>query len=257
MKRISWFLSILGVTLGFIFGLYYAWEISPINPKDALPSDLEPHFQEEYQTLIALAYANTGNFSRATRRLEMLPESNSAEGLRALSQQHLATGRSGADVLAVAQLAAALSNPTKPISTLQQFRDTATPTTSPIPTATLLPTPSQTATPIPTYNLGSQEKICDPEQGSPMIQVLVFNAAGDPVPGIEVLIFGDQGEDHFFTGLKPEVSPGYGDFIMSEGINYTAKIAGSTQTITGLAVEECIQDDGAYPGSWLLTFEEP
>jgi len=257
MRRISWFLSTLGVTLGFIFGLYYAWEISPINPKDARPSDLEPHFQEEYQTLIALAYANTGNLSRATRRLEILPESNSPDVLRALSQQHLANGRPEADVLAVAQLAAALSNPTKPVSTLQQFHDTATPTTSPLPTTTLLPTPSQTATPIPTYQLRSQEKICDSDPGSPMIQVLVFDALGDPVPGVEVLIFWDQGEDHFFTGLKPEVSPGYGDFLMSDGITYTAKITGSTQTITGLKVEECIQDDEAYPGSWLLTFEEP
>ena len=256
MRRISWFLFILGVTLGFIFGLYYAWDISPVDPKDAKPSDLEPQFQAEIQTLIALAYANTGNRSRAIRRLESFPDSNSAEDLRALAQQNLAEGRSEEDVLAVAQLAAALSNPTRPTSTPQQFSKTAIATSPPTQTPTRVPTPTQTSTPIPAYQLRYQEKVCDPTMDSPFIQVLVYDDVGEPVPGVEVLILWEQGEDHFFTGLKPEVSPGYGDFTMSPGTTYTIQIAGSTQMIPGLEVEECIRDDEVYPSSWLLIFDE-
>jgi hypothetical protein len=256
MRRISWFLFILGVTLGFIFGLYYAWEISPLDPKDAKPSDLEPHFQAEVQTLIALAYANTGNLSRAIRRLDPFPDSNSAESLRALAQQNLADGRSEEDVLAVAQLAAALTNPTKPTSTPQQIPKTAISTSPPTQTSTTVPAPTQTSTPIPAYQLRSQEKVCDPTLDSPLIQVLVYDAVGEPVPGVEVLILWEQGDDHFFTGLKPKVSPGYGDFTMSPGTTYTIQIASSSQTITSLEVEDCIQDDEVYPGSWLLIFGE-
>jgi hypothetical protein len=257
MRRISWFLSILGVTLGFIFGLYYAWEISPIDPKDAKPSDLEPHFQAEVQTLIALAYANTGNLPRAVRRLEAFPDSNSAEALRALAQRNLADGRSEEDVLAVAQLAAALTNPTRLTSTPQLTSKTAVSPSPPTQTPTREPpVPTQTSTPVPDYQLRSREKVCDPTLDSPLIQVLVYDAAGDPVPGVEVLILWEQGDDHFFTGLKPEVSPGYGDFTMSPGMTYTIQIAGSTQSIPGLEVEECIQDDEIYPGAWLLIFDE-
>jgi hypothetical protein len=256
MRRISWFLFILGLTLGFIFGLFYAWQISPINPKDAEPSDLEPHFKVEVQTLIALAYANTGNFTRAIRRLDAFPDSNSAESLRALAQKNLAEGRSEEDVLAMAQLAAALSNPTRSTTTPSQNVSTKIPTLLPSQTPTRVPTPAQTFTPIPAYQLRSQEKVCDPMLDAPLIQVMIFDAAGDPVPGIEVLIRWEEGDDHFFTGLKPEVNPGYGDFMMSPGIPYTLLIAGSSQTISGLEAEECNQDDEAYPGSWLLIFDE-
>jgi hypothetical protein len=256
MRRISWFLFFSGVALGFIFGLYYAWEISPIDPKDARPTDLEPQFQVEYETLIALAYVNTGNISRAVRRVDEFPGLNSADTLQALAQQLLADGRSEEDVLAVAQLASALSNPTKPTPIPQKAQITATPTIPPTSTQTPLPIQTQTSTPIPVYQLYSQEKICDPAFDPPLIQVLIFDAAGDPVPGVEVLIIWGQGEDHFFTGLKSEIDPGYGDFAMNPGITYSVLIAGSGQTITDLESEECTRDDEVYPGSWLLTFEK-
>jgi hypothetical protein len=257
MRRIGWFLFILGMTLGFIFGLYYAWEISPFIPQDAKPSDLQPDSQIEYQTLIALAYANTGNISRAIRRLETLPESNSAESLSALAQRHLADGRPEEYVLAVAQLAAALENPTQRAPILQETSGIATPTSPPTQTPTNVPLPTRTSTPIPAYQLHSQEKVCDPLLGIPLLQVLVFDVTGEPVPGVEVVVSWESGDNRFFTGLKPDVSPGYGDFIMSVDIPYTIRIGDSGQSITGLEVEDCVTDGQVYPSSWLLTFVEP
>ncbi|OGO17888.1 MAG: hypothetical protein A2Z14_14140 [Chloroflexi bacterium RBG_16_48_8] len=257
MRRVSWFLFILGLTLGLIFGLYYAWEISPIDPKEAIPSDLQSQYQVEYQTLIALAYVNTGNISRAIRRLETMPDVDAAQSLKALAEQLLAEGRPEEDVLAVAQLAAAMSNQSKSGSTPEQAQITATPTSLPTEIPTQAPTPTQTSTPMPAYQLRSREKVCDPALGFPLIQVLVLNAADNPVPGVEVLVLWDQGEDHFFTGLKPEMGLGYGDFTMEEGFTYAVQISGSSETITGLKAEECIEDEEPFPGSWLLSFEEP
>lgn len=257
MRYLGWFLFILGMALGIIFGVYYAWEISPIDPKEAAPGDLDVQFQEEYQTLIALAYANSGNLSRAIRRMEPFPEPNPAQFLSSLAQKHLAEGRFEEDVLAVAQLAAALSNETPMTTTPQQDYRTATPSPFPTETHTPTPPPTPTATPMPLYQLRSKEKVCDPALEFPLIQVFVFDRSGVPVPGVEVLVLWDQGQDHFFTGLKPQISIGYGDFTMSEGFVYTVLISDSVETITGLGVEECIQGDEEYPGSWLLTFEEP
>lgn len=256
MRHISWFLFILGLALGLIFGLYYAWELSPIDPRDSKPSDLQPNYQVEFQTLIALAYANTGNMSRALRRLEPLYEPNIAQALNALAQKHLADGRLEEDVLAVAQLAAALSKLSASELIPQQTPKISTPTIPPTGTPTPFPTPTQTSTPIPSYQLRSQEKVCDPALGSPLIQVLIFDSAGDPVPGIEVLVLWDQGDDHFFTGLKPELGLGYGDFTMTAGITYTVLIEASSEPVTGLKVEECLDEDGEYLASWLLIFDE-
>jgi len=46
--------------------------------------------------------------------------------------------------------------------------------------------------------------VCDASLSPPLIQVEALDAQGAPVPGAEVLIVWDEGQDHFFTGLKPE-----------------------------------------------------
>jgi len=67
----------------------------------------------------------------------------------------------------------------------------------------------------------------------------------------------DTGQDHFFTGLKPELGMGYGDFAMTEGVTYTLQLADSLQPVTNLAAHECEgQGDEPYLGSWLLQFEQ-
>jgi hypothetical protein len=71
------------------------------------------------------------------------------------------------------------------------------------------------------------------------------------------LIIWDTGQDHFFTGLKPELGVGYGDFTMTEGVTYTMQLVESNTPVTGLMAEECIGDNGElFFGSWLLTFKQ-
>jgi hypothetical protein len=94
--------------------------------------------------------------------------------------------------------------------------------------------------------------------GRPLLQVIVVDAADQPVPGSEVRVVWDTGQDHFFTGLKPDLGVGYGDFEMSPGVTYTVQLVDSDQPVTGLTPGECTAADGThYPGSWLLRFQQP
>ncbi len=59
----------------------------------------------------------------------------------------------------------------------------------------------------------------------PLIQVLVYDAAEQGVPSVEVVVTWEGGENHFFTGLKPEMGLGYADFRMAADTVYTLRLA--------------------------------
>jgi hypothetical protein len=101
--------------------------------------------------------------------------------------------------------------------------------------------------------------ICDPKIKQPLIQVLVLDAGGNPVPGVEVVVEWPNGFDHFFTGLKPELGAGYGDFAMREEVDYTIRLASyPAVTVSGVHVQSCSAEGSpAFPGSWKLTFSQP
>ncbi|MGH2605249.1 MAG: hypothetical protein ACRDG5_01535, partial [Anaerolineales bacterium] len=115
-----------------------------------------------------------------------------------------------------------------------------------------------TATPGAPFQLLERDQVCDRDLTKPLLIVEVEDAAGRPIPGVEVLVIWDAGQDHFFTGLKPELGSGYGDFAMERGVSYAVKLADSLQSVTGLAAEECAAPDGTrFPGSWRLVFAQP
>lgn len=139
---------------------------------------------------------------------------------------------------------------------------TATIIASPAPTATssgpALPTLTPTATPGAPYVINSKELICDPKQGQDMIKLTVSDAAGQPVPGVEAIITWNGGEDHFFTGLKPEISMGYADYSLTHGITYTLRLAEGGQTIPNLVATQCQKAYGTpIWGVWQLQFIQP
>jgi hypothetical protein len=138
-----------------------------------------------------------------------------------------------------------------------EARRTATPTATPAPTLTPLPT----VTPSPTlgapFVLDRQDQICDPNLKEPVIQVLAFDAAGQPVPGVEGVVTWDGGETHFYTGLKPDLGPGYADFTMTPGTAYTLRLGDGGQPVNGLTAEQCSQPGRTYWGSLRLRFKQP
>jgi len=141
-----------------------------------------------------------------------------------------------------------------------QAGPTRTPRTSPTPRPTGTPLPTRTPTPTPgaPFVLKSQESLCDPSLSEGLLQVETTDAAGNPVPGVEIVITWDGGENHFFTGFKPEIDLGYADFSMTPGITYTLRLAEGGQPISGLSASECETTGGKrYWGALRLDFEQP
>ena len=67
-----------------------------------------------------------------------------------------------------------------------------------------------------------------------------------------------EGEEHFFTGFKPELGYGYADFRMTEQIEYTLSLSTSGTRFNGLKTPRCKDAQGkAYPGGMKLEFKQP
>jgi len=75
------------------------------------------------------------------------------------------------------------------------------------------------------------------------------------MPAVEVIVEWTGGRDHFFTGLKPELGLGYGDFEMAEGVTYSVSPAPDGDLAGGLQTPICQDAEGEpYHGSWRLTY---
>ncbi len=68
--------------------------------------------------------------------------------------------------------------------------------------------------------------VCNTNQPEPLIQVELMDAAGQPVPSVELVVTWEGGEDHFFTGLQPELGLGYADFTMQPEVVYSIQSGG-------------------------------
>jgi hypothetical protein len=84
-----------------------------------------------------------------------------------------------------------------------------------------------------------------------------LDAAGNGVPGLEVIVTWEGGENHFFTGLKPEMGLGYADFQMLPGVSYTLRLAEGGQPVSNLVVTDCQTGGNTQAGSWKLVFIQP
>ena len=138
---------------------------------------------------------------------------------------------------------------------------TPTPTDTALPTITprLLPTRTPTPTPLGAFRFASQQQVCDPALSEPLIQVITQDRSGEEIGGAEVIVEWAGGFDHFFTGLKPDLGAGYGDFTMAPGIEYTVHLAESPGARVGpLIAETCTGTAGEqFPGAWVLVFRQP
>ena len=143
-------------------------------------------------------------------------------------------------------------------SSATQTPSTEEATQTPLATGTPLPTRTPTATPGAPFILLDQSFICEQSLRDPLIQVQVKDIDGRPIPGVEVVVNWDEGENHFFTGLKPELGLGYADFIMSPGTVYTLRLVEGSEIIPELTPAECETPSGSrYWGSWQLVFVQP
>lgn len=290
--RGRWYL-LTGFVIGAVLGLVYAWLISPQQTPDTSPASLQPEFKDQYRAMIAAAFVATGNLPRAEARLALLGESDSVIALSEQAQRTLGEGGSPIEAQALGLLAVALgqneaaalptqissptptgvqnSSPTpQPADTNVASEPTSTEpaplptdqtpqaTSTIVSTATPLPTRTPTATSGSPFVLQSNTFVCDPDLPNPLIQVIAEDTDGDPLPGEEIITSWDDGEDHYFTGLKPELGLGYADYLMTPGIVYQVSMSGGGQVVPDITPAECETEAGQrYWGSWLLVFSRP
>ena len=102
----------------------------------------------------------------------------------------------------------------------------------------------------------SRETYCNDAERLPLIIVDVVDKNSQPLPGERVSVTWAEGEDGFVTGLKPEISSGYGDFLMEAGVAYSVQIGSRTPSVAGIVAPLCPVDaDEPYPGAVRLVFQ--
>ncbi|NJD59022.1 MAG: hypothetical protein C3F13_17100 [Anaerolineales bacterium] len=267
-RRGSWYL-LTGAVLGIALGLFYSWIISPVKYIDAPPYALRADFKDEYRLLVASAFLYSNDLLRARDRLVQLKDEDPVEALKRQAQQALQEGRPEAEGQVLESLAEALSQEISP--TLSSTGGT------PISAVPTLAEPGEqaqaqqqadariqatqdnrTALPGASFALQNLQLVCNQDQNVPLIQVEVNDAAGQPVPGVEVVVSWEGGEDHFYTGLQPQLGLGYGDFGMTPGVVYSIQVSEGEQPVNDITPAECVAgDDSRYWGSWFLIFVEP
>ncbi len=98
--------------------------------------------------------------------------------------------------------------------------------------------------------------MCEPDLPEGLLQILVNDSRRRPVPGVEIVTAWDGGEEHFFTGLKPELGNGYADFVMQPGTLYNVRIADGGPPTPGVTAPSCTATDGTVTtGQIRLTFQ--
>ena len=283
----SLFVQILGgLAIGLALGLLIAWVISPVQYTDTSPSSMRTEFKDQYRVAIAMAFNATGNLERAQARLSLVGDQEILQALISQAERMFATGNQPDDAYEISGLVNALSavsqipttatglitdpSPTTeedalPTSTQTPFglvvtpKATSTPGSSPTPRpistqrSTFTPTPTQGAP----FIVLSRDESCDrgPQEG--LLMVEVRNKKRQPIEGQEIIMSWSGGEESFFTGLKPEISDGYADFLMQRNIQYSIRLATGGEAVNGLSAPLCNNESEEYIGSIQLIFQQP
>lgn len=128
-----------------------------------------------------------------------------------------------------------------------------TPTSTTAPRPTLIPT----FTPGAAFNQVGAVRTCDATQPG-LLQIILRDANNQPVAGVELTVTWAGGEEHFFTGLKPELGNGYADFSMSPNIEYALSLSNGATRVTLLKSLACSAKDGSSSFESLrLEFKQP
>jgi hypothetical protein len=227
MKRAAPAVLLLTLATGIGAGLIYTWILDPVETYDSAPEALRLEDKYVYLALVGDLYVAEGELSRAESRLAAVGVEADGPVLAELLADYLDAGGRPDEVRNLARLAEALgaSGGVLNLFALQ-------PTPSPEPTGTLAPeevaspTAAPSPTPAPTFLLAEQTAVCA-EPGLPgRIRVWVRDAQGSGLPGVEVVVSWNTGQDRFFTGLRPEMGKGYADFEMVPQVAYDVALAG-------------------------------
>ncbi len=285
---------ILGLALGVLYGwVLKPAETIDAQPQD-LRADFKDDYREliarayvsnsdlgRAEARLALLGDNDPARALAVQAQLALGEEGNTDAARALGflAAHLEGDTAGTPIVALASPSG--SSPTatlpegtpQPTGTLQDTLEvtatatldstTPAPTTANItgtpPTTTPLPssTPTPTATEGPPFVLLDVPLVCDPNIDPPLIQVYVYDAAGNPVPGVAIIVTWEGNTNRFVTGLKPEYGLGYADFTMDPAKTYTLRLEDGGEPVTNITGRQCEDQDEPYWGTQRLNFAQP
>jgi hypothetical protein len=265
-----------GLIIGLLLGLVISWVIAPIKYIETAPNSLRVDIKNEYRLLIAAAYHANYNLPRALARIELLSDPDPLLALTTQAQDLLKSGDINGKAFYLAYLADAIK--TASISqagisaNATKLPITSTPSPTGISDGFLTGTPSfitsitpiirLSETPIATqmsrFILKSQQIVCDSTQAELLLMIDVFDPTNLPIPGVEIIITWSNGEEHIFTGLQPEISEGYVDYLMSPNIDYGIRFASGGVSTIDLAAPDCTNNQGtAKWGGIKLVFQKP
>ena len=276
------FLFFVGAFGGICLGLIFTWASVPTSTPGVAAAlhGVEP---EHYAALVAQAWSVDGDDDRAVERLAasspgVSPAQHMADmacrlaatdfvtspgglaTLRSMIDFYLREGYSGcADrllpTLEMDSLILADGSPTPvPSASLAPPPSkTPAPTLSPneTPTATALPT--VTAGPLRQFVLVGLGAYCDAERPA-LLTVYVQERNGRGIPGMALRVQWDNGEDRFFTGLKPERGLAYADFVMQGDVQYRVDMPGRAESSPTFATGDCVDEGESTLRSWRAVF---
>jgi hypothetical protein len=287
-KRGQWHLLtglILGIVLGVVFSVY----ILPVRYIDTEPQTLRFYDRERYRSLVARAYVVEADTSRALARIALLKDGNAATALISQAQNMLASNGDELTARGLALLGAAVNQPSLRITAIPTVAVTQRPTATAFtatpevsvmtptiqlaqgtpaePTITRTPAATFTARPTPTlqptlgtlFILVDQKTVCEPLPSIPLIEIEVRDVEGNPIPGVKIQLSQlNGGTETFYTGLYPEISAGYANYVMTAGMEYALRVGEAGQLISGLTIPACeTESPGTAPGNLYLLFQQP
>lgn len=259
--------AMLGLALGLAVGLVLAWVVWPVRYTETDPADLMAERKALWADLVADGYALTGDLDAARARLALLGVRDPGAFVAQVAETRLDQGASLSHIRAMARLAEQLGGITARLL-VYIATPAPTPTSTPTPAPTATPTPSPTPSPAPTatpttppsvqvFRLVAKETVCAAGAGPDVIAIFVFDEEERGVPGIRIEVTWSGGSDAFYTGLKPYVDPGYADFVMEPGVDYTVAVGTEgSDVVRGIRAsdEPCPEAKGPAHHEWVLRF---
>jgi len=104
-----------------------------------------------------------------------------------------------------------------------------------------LPTPSPTSTRKSELSFRLLESVdlgCG-EFPEGLIMVYVQDSEGSGIPNVELKVSGPEGEDLFYTGLKPLVDVGYADFAFFIPGEYNVQVTEGSSQVARVTAKPC------------------
>jgi len=275
-ERGSWYL-VTGLVIGIILGVIYTNIFQPTEYVDTTPASLGNQYKDVYRGLIATAYTSNYDLVRASARLELLEDEDIYYVLAEQAQRMLADGSSPIEAQAIGLLALELGQNTSKIDENSGIQNN-----SILPTSdgegddtlesggignssesTIEPGETFTGNSPNTpdndiyYELISRKKVCDFAYDEPMVQIHVLDSDAQAVPGVEIIIFWETGEERYYTGEKAEMGKGFIEFAHSPDGIYFLKVGNDGPSGLDFSAAECIDNGGnRYWGAWTFDFQQ-